>query len=138
AKGLTDLVGLLSLDQPERNLGGRFRGDHGLGALSGIAPDNAVDVAGRTRRNLLDQQAVLLAGGKRKPDRFEERIRREIKLLPLRQDIRRQILHAVIEAGDRDVAVLIEQAAENAGQHADRVLRAAAEYAGMQIAIGGL
>ncbi len=48
------------------------------------------------------------------------------------------ILHAVIEAGDHDVAVLIEQAAENAGQHADRVLRAAAEYAGMQIAIGGL
>ena len=30
------------------------------------------------------------------------------------------------------------KAAENTGQHPDRILRAAAEYAGMQIAVGGL
>ena len=36
------------------------------------------------------------------------------------------------------MAVLIEQASENAGQHPDRILRAAAEDAGMQVAIGGL
>ncbi|MGY3539017.1 hypothetical protein ACVIIY_003237 [Bradyrhizobium sp. USDA 4515] len=36
------------------------------------------------------------------------------------------------------MAVLVMQAAEDPRQHADRVLRAAAEHAGMQIAIGGL
>ncbi len=33
---------------------------------------------------------------------------------------------------------VVEKAAEDAGQHPDRILRAAAEHAGMQIAIGGL
>ena len=61
-----------------------------------------------------------------------------LRLLPLRQNIRRQILHAVIEAGNGDAAVVVEQAAEDAGQHPDRILRAAAEHAGMQVAVGGL
>ena len=63
---------------------------------------------------------------------------RQIELRPLRQDVRRQILHAIVEAGNGDAAVVVEQAAEDAGQHPDRVLRAAAENAGMQIAVGGL
>ena len=37
-----------------------------------------------------------------------------------------------------DVTIVIEQATENTGQHPDRILRATAEYAGMEIAIGGL
>src|SRR6266576_1779504 len=37
AKCLSNSVGLLPLHQPERNLGGGFRRDHGLGALPGIA-----------------------------------------------------------------------------------------------------
>ncbi len=61
-----------------------------------------------------------------------------LRALPLRQDIRRQILHAVVEAGDGDAAVVVEQAAEDVGQHADRVARAAAEHTGMQVAVGGL
>ncbi|MGY2987096.1 hypothetical protein ACVI1K_004443 [Bradyrhizobium sp. USDA 4508] len=77
-------------------------------------------------------------GGHREADRLEKALRRQIELLPLGQNIRRQILHAVIETGDGDVAVLVMQAAEDPRQHADRVLRAAAEHAGMQVAIGGL
>ena len=72
AKGLADLVGVLPLDQAERDLGRGFRRDHRLGALAGIAADDAVDVAGRARRDLLDQQAILLAGRNRKPDRLQE------------------------------------------------------------------
>ena len=63
---------------------------------------------------------------------------REVELRPLRQDIGRQVLHAIIEAGDGDAAVVVMKAAENAGQHPDRVLRATAKDAGMQIAAGGL
>ena len=63
---------------------------------------------------------------------------REVELRPLRQDIGRQVLHAIIEARDGDAAVVVVKAAENAGQHPDRVLRATAEDAGMQIAVGGL
>ena len=88
--------------------------------------------------DLLDQQAVLLAGGDRKPDRLEKGIRRQIELRPLGENVGRKILHAVIKAGDGDVAVFIKNAAENTGQHPDRILRGAAEDAGMQIAVGGL
>src|SRR5664280_1146860 len=49
-------------------------------AIAGVAADDAVDVAGRPRRDLLDQQAALLAGRKRKPDRLEKRIRRQVEL----------------------------------------------------------
>src|SRR6266481_2207722 len=49
AKSLADLFGDLALDQPERNLRRRFGGDHRFRTLAGIAADDAVDVAGRTR-----------------------------------------------------------------------------------------
>ena len=76
--------------------------------------------------------------GIERPIGFRNEFRRQIEILPLRQDVRRQVLHAVVEAGNGDVAVVVMQAAENTGQHPDRVLRAAAEDAGMQIAVGGL
>src|ERR1700759_2674277 len=119
AEGLADLCGILARNEAERNLCGGFRRDHGLRALADIAADDAVYVAGRTRGNLLDQQPVLLAGRNRKSDRLQERLRRQVQLLPLREDVRRQILHAVIEAGDGDVAVLVEQAPEDVSQHTD-------------------
>src|SRR6185312_12178299 len=121
--------------QTEGDLCRSFRRDHGFRALAGIAPDDAIDVAGRTRRYLLDQQAILFAGGDREADWLQERLRREVQVLPLRQNIRRQILHAVVEAGNGDATVVVEQPAEDVGQHADRVARAAAEHTGMQVAV---
>src|SRR5882757_5479566 len=92
AERLFDLLRVLAFDQTEGDLGGSFRRDHGFRALAGIAADDAVDVAGRTRGYLLDQQAILFAGGDRKADRLQKRLRREVQVLPLRQNIRRQIL----------------------------------------------
>src|SRR6476660_1441132 len=92
AERLLDLLRVLAFDQTEGHLGGRFRRDHGFRTLAGIAADDAVDVAGRTRGYLLDQQAILFAGGDREADRLQERLRRQVESLPLRQDIRRQIL----------------------------------------------
>ena len=76
--------------------------------------------------------------GIERPIGFRNEFRRKVESLPLRQDIRRQILHAVVEAGNGDAAVVVVQAAEDVGQHADRVARAAAEHTGMQVAVGGL
>ena len=48
----------------------------------------------------------------------------------------RQLLHAVVEARNGDAAVVVVHGGENAREHADRVLRRAAEQAGMQVAVG--
>src|SRR5205823_1654564 len=113
AEVLAYLQRILALDQAEGDLGRGLRRDHRLRALADIAADNAVDVAGRARGDLLDQEAIRLAGRDRQPDRLQERFRRQIEGLPLRQDVRRQILHAIIETGNRDVAVVIEQPAQD-------------------------
>src|SRR4249919_2902861 len=78
AECLLDLLRVLAFDQTERDLGGRFRRNHGFRALAGIAADDAVDVAGRTRGYLLDQQAILFAGGNREADWLQERLRRQV------------------------------------------------------------
>ena len=80
AKGLSDLVRLLSLHQAERYLCGRFRRDHRLRTFTGVAANDAIDVASRPRGDLLYQQPPFFAGGNRKPDRLEKRIRRQVEL----------------------------------------------------------
>jgi hypothetical protein len=57
-----------------------MRRDHRLGALAGIAADDAIDVASRPRGDLLDQQTAFLAGRNGKPDRLEKGVRRQIEL----------------------------------------------------------
>ena len=67
-----DLLRILVADEAEGDLAARLAGDHGLGALARIAADDAVHVAGRTRLDLLDQHAALLAGGMLQADLAEE------------------------------------------------------------------
>ena len=78
-KAVADPVRVLIADQAERHLGRRFGRDHRLRALAGVAADDAVHVAGRPRRDLLDQQAVLLAGRHLQPDLAEEALRRRVR-----------------------------------------------------------
>src|SRR3954454_299891 len=80
AKGLSDLVRLLSLYQAKRYLCGRFRRDHGLRTFTGVTANNAIDVSSWSRGDLLYQQAPFFARGYRKPDRLEKRIRRQVEL----------------------------------------------------------
>src|SRR5580692_10380635 len=96
AEGFADLSGVLPLHQTEGDFRGSLRRDHRLGTFADIAADDAVDVAGWARGNLLDQEPVFLAGRNRKPDRLEEGFRRQIELLPLLKNVRRQVLHAVV------------------------------------------
>ena len=87
---------------------------------------------------MLDQQPPLFAGRNRKTDRLQKGIRGEVQLRPLRQNIGRQIFYTVIKARNGNVAVLVKEAPEDAGQYPDWVLRAAAKDPGVQIAVGGL
>src|ERR1700742_2338924 len=84
---------VLPLHQPERDLGGSLRRNHGFRTLAGIAADDAVDVASRARGDLLNQQAVLFAGRDRKADRLEKPLRRQVELRPLCENVGRQILY---------------------------------------------
>ncbi len=67
---------VLIADQTERHLRHRLSEDDGLGALARIAADDAIDLRGRPRGDLLEQQAVLLARRTSEADRPEEFLRR--------------------------------------------------------------
>ena len=81
AEAVADFLGVLLADQAERDFRRGLPGDDGLGALAGIAADDAVDLGGRPRGDLLDQHAALLAGRRLQPDRPEEFLRREVERL---------------------------------------------------------
>jgi len=89
-------------------------------------------------RNCSISRAILFAGRNRKADRLEKRLRREVQLLPLRQNIRRQILYAVIEAGMVMWPFSVMQTAEDIWSAAAIGLRAAdrPKIRRMQVAIG--
>ena len=53
----------------------------------------------------------------------------EVELVPLLQHLRRRLGHAVVEALERDAAVLVVKVGDDLRQHADRVARRAAEQA---------
>ena len=76
-----DFLRVLLADQAERDLRHRLAGNDGLGPLAGVAADDAVDLGGRARRDLLDQHAVLLARRRLQADLAEEFLRRQIEAL---------------------------------------------------------
>src|SRR5712672_2690602 len=133
-----DLLGLLAAHEAERYLGGSFQRDHGLRPLARIAAPYAVDVAGRPRRQLLDQATVFLARWHAQADRTEKTRGRDVERGPLRHYVGGQLAYAVVESRDCDLAIVVVNDAEDFRQHPDRVLRRAAEHAGMQVAIGSL
>src|SRR5690606_28287511 len=108
-----------------------------LEALAGVAARNAVDLAGRSRPDLLQNAAVDLAGGHREPDLAEARIGIEAERLPLLADAVGDLADAIIESRQRDAAVLVTQPVEDRDEDMDRILRGAAIHARMQVARGG-
>src|SRR5258708_3218650 len=94
AKGLSNLEGVLPFHQAERDLCGSFRRDHRLRTLSGVAADDAIDVAGRARRCLFNQQAAFFAGGNRKPHRLEKGPPRHCGVSPMGPEFGREIPHS--------------------------------------------
>ena len=86
---------------------------------------------------MLDQTAILLAGGNFESDRAEEILRRQVERREVGLDVARQLPHAVVKPGDRDAAVLVVERRDDVGTDMDRVSRAAAEKPGVQVAIGG-
>ena len=128
-----DRLRILVADQPERYLGRGLGRDDGLRPLADIAADDAVHFRRRPRPDLLQRRVALFAGRDRQPDLVEEGLLVEAKRFPLRLLLGRDLAHAVIEAGDRDAAVLVVQVGEDFRQHVDRVARRAAVHARMQV-----
>src|SRR5262249_58477967 len=94
-----------------------------------------VDLGGRTRRDLLDHHAALLAGRHLEPDFAEKGLRRELELSEICLDALGQFLHAVIEARNGHAAVLVVPRAQDLRQHATLIPRGATVHAEWQIAV---
>ena len=90
AERLADLLGVLLAHQTERHLRRRLAGDHGLGALAGVAADDAVDLGGRPRGDLLDQHPVLFAGRHLQADLPEELLGGQVEPGQVGLDVGRQ------------------------------------------------
>ena len=133
-----DFRRLLVADQPERDLGGCLGGDHGLRPRAGIAAPDAVHIASRPRHDLLDDEAVFFAGGNAEPDLPEKPLRRQVERLPLLAHRIGKLLHAVVEAGNGDPAVVVMDGGDDLGEHANGIPGGAAEHARMQVAVGRL
>src|SRR6185312_15700512 len=97
AEALLDTLRVLPADEAERHFRARLSRQHGLGALSRIAADDAVELASRARPKLLQHRAPALAGGDRQADVAEEFLRIEFEIVPLRGDLLRQFFDAVVE-----------------------------------------
>ena len=74
--------------------------------------------------------------GMRRPDLAQEVLRGEAQAAPLLQHLASGSRHAVVEAAERDAPVGVVQVGDDPREDADRVLRAAAEQAGMQVPVG--
>jgi hypothetical protein len=136
AEGRADFFRVLRPDQAERHLGHRLARDNGLRPFAGIAANDAVDLGGRPRRDLLDHHAVLLARRDFQSDLAEEFFRRQIEAREIGFDVGRQLANAVVETGDGDRAVRLVQRRKHVGEHVDGIARRAAEQPRVQIAVG--
>ena len=132
-----DRFRILVADQPEGHLGRGLGRDHRLEALAGIAADDAVDLAGRPRPDLLQHRPPGLASRRRQPDRAEEFVGVEVERVPDRLDIGRNLRDPVIEIRDRHAPVRVVKPGENVREDVERIARRAAEHARVQVAVGG-
>src|SRR5678815_1101475 len=80
-----DMGWLLIGHEPEGKLGGGARRDDCLDAGAGIAAEDAVDLRGWPRPELLDHTHALFAGGRRQSNSAEEGGDVEIERAPLRE-----------------------------------------------------
>ena len=71
-------------------------------------------------------------------DRPEKFLRRQAEVLPLLLHGIGQFFHAIIEAGDGDPAVMVMYGGDDAGKHANGILRGAPEQPRMEVAVGSL
>ncbi len=132
-----DLLWVLVRHQPHRDLGPGPGRQHRLGALALIAAEDAVDVAGGASPDPLQRGVALLAEGGGDAELPAVVLLAEgeaPELLPL-PVLERP--HVVVEAGDLDLPGLgVPEPGQDRRQGVGRVGDAAAEGAGVQVAVG--
>ncbi len=104
-----NLRGLLSGDKTEGEFGGGLRRDHRLGAGSAIAADDAVDLGGRPRPELLENAEALLACRLAQADAAEKPACIEAERAPGRELGGRGGANVIVETWDGDAAVFVMQ-----------------------------
>ena len=124
---------VLIANQTEGNFRRGLGGNDRFGALSRIAADDAINIASRTRLDLLDQQPVALACRMFQPDLCQKI--GHIQLFPLVKNLGRNFLHAVIKMRHRHPPVFVMQIGNDLGQNPHRILCRPAKQARMQIPI---
>ena len=107
--------GAMLLSYRSRTTTARPKRMDGLRPFAGIAADDAVDLGGRPRRDLLDHHAILLARRDFQSDLAEEFFRRQIEAREIGFDVGRQLANAVVETGDGDRAVRLVQRRKHVG-----------------------
>ena len=137
ADPLNHLRRVLPGDQPAGQLGMGFCGDDCLAAGAGIAAPDTVEVGGRPRPETLQRAASALTDRLDEADFAKEGCLVEAKAVPFHALRVAKLLHAVIEAGDLDAAVLVVQRAEDLCEQVDDVAGRATIEAGMQVPPGG-
>lgn len=133
-----DPVGILSRSQTEVHLGAGLTGEHRLGALSGVAGDDAADVGrGSKVEVFLDLQARLVADEMVDAEEAHEMGLVEVVLFQHFEIPRRQLRDAVVEALDEDAVGLgILDGVEGLHQPPGRVFHDGGVH-GMGVSLGG-
>src|SRR5829696_1499890 len=98
---------ILPAHQSTGNFRGRFGGQHGLGALAGVAAVNSIDLESRPRPQLFQNRSALLAGGNGEPHRLQKSGLGKFQSPPLLLDFGRKLIHAFIKTGNGYAAVAV-------------------------------
>ena len=134
---LQDVVGILVRHQAHGDLGEGAGGNHGLGSGSGEAAGHAVDFKRRTRPRAVENGVAGFAGQDFRSD-FGLAILLFIEGQPLPglEFVFARLLHALIEAGDKHLAIGVLELADDFDEGKERIGRCAAVHAGMEVSLG--
>ena len=127
---------ILVRNQPHRNLGRGFRGNHRLGSLAGITSPNAVDVERRTDSGAFEGGEPGFALDVADAERTLVGGQAERRLVESPALGGRELADIVVEARNRHAAVLVDKTGDEPGQHVGGVGDGTSEEPRMEVLVG--
>ena len=136
-QGGADRLGVLGADEPAAHLGAGLGGQHGLEPVARIAAADPVDLEGGAVPHHLEPGPPRLAHRVAQADAREILAGVEAEVVPVGAQLVRQLLDALVEAGQRHPAVGVLDPGQRVDEDLDRVRRQPAEHPRVQVAVGG-
>ena len=130
--GVRTLIG----HEPEADLRHGDRGEHGFGALAGVAAQHAVHFAGGASPQSLERGVSRLAAEGRDADLVHEMVVAERQFAHLCQHGIGERTHGVVEAGNGDFPVGVVHAGQDARECHGGIHHRTAVHPGVQVAAG--